>query len=121
MGYLRFYLATSVFVWHFASRWTGTFMFSFTAVFCFFIISGFYMSLILNGPYRTAGLRAFYFNRALRLYPTYLAALLVAAMLRVTIIPLFGPSCDTVLCWIDQVLILPPVIWDHLPAAWQLD
>ncbi len=49
---------------------------------CFFLISGFYMALVLNERY--ADLGSFYFNRALRLLPTYWAVVLltlVAAML----------------------------------------
>lgn len=40
------------------------------AVEIFFVISGFYMSLILASKYRDV--KTFYLNRALRLYPTYL-------------------------------------------------
>jgi peptidoglycan/LPS O-acetylase OafA/YrhL len=36
----------------------------------FFIISGYYMALILDGPYKNDVLR-FYANRALKIYPTY--------------------------------------------------
>jgi peptidoglycan/LPS O-acetylase OafA/YrhL len=43
------------------------------AVQSFFIISGFYMALVLDGKYRDVGL--FYSNRLLRLFPTYLAML----------------------------------------------
>jgi peptidoglycan/LPS O-acetylase OafA/YrhL len=43
------------------------------AVVCFFIISGFYMSMVLNETYasRGRGVLAFYENRMLRLFPTY--------------------------------------------------
>ncbi|ANP45877.1 acyltransferase family protein [Candidatus Viadribacter manganicus] len=43
------------------------------AVQSFFIISGFYMALVLDEKYRDVGL--FYSNRLLRLFPTYLAML----------------------------------------------
>lgn len=43
------------------------------AVQSFFIVSGFYMALVLDGKYRDVGL--FYTNRLLRLFPTYLAML----------------------------------------------
>ena len=53
------------------------------AVECFFTISGFYMGVVLNRRY--AHLRAFYFNRFLRLYPTYWLILFgFSAMLLVT-------------------------------------
>ena len=49
------------------------------AVQCFFVISGFYMSLILGKRYSLdrAGLRRFYSNRLLRLVPTYWTILLL--------------------------------------------
>jgi len=46
------------------------------AVQLFFIISGFYMALILNTKYKSHT-NAFYKNRFLRLYPIYLSVLLV--------------------------------------------
>lgn len=46
------------------------------AVVLFFVISGFYMALILNTKYRGAGARLFYTSRILRLWPTYLAVML---------------------------------------------
>lgn len=48
------------------------------AVQAFFIISGFYMALVLDGKYRDAGL--FYSNRLLRLAPTYLIMLVLGAV-----------------------------------------
>jgi peptidoglycan/LPS O-acetylase OafA/YrhL len=50
------------------------------AVQSFFIISGFYMALVLDGKYKDIGL--FYSNRLLRLFPTYLVmtALTIAAI-----------------------------------------
>ena len=49
------------------------------AVEIFFIISGFYMGLILRGKYeqRAHSTRLFYQNRFLRLYPTYLVCVLL--------------------------------------------
>lgn len=48
------------------------------AVQAFFIISGFYMALVLDGKYRDTGL--FYSNRLLRLAPTYLIMLAFGAV-----------------------------------------
>lgn len=42
------------------------------AVRCFFIVSGFYMAMILQGEY-SRGTRRFYINRILRIFPAYLA------------------------------------------------
>lgn len=71
MGLLRFLLAFSVSLMHggdvhFANI---NFVFGFDAVIFFFMISGFYMTLILNSKYNSPLL--FYLNRALRLYPAY--------------------------------------------------
>ena len=55
------------------------------AVFAFFVISGFYMSLIINEKYAKLpnGTRRFYLNRALRLYPIHwvVVALFIAGAL----------------------------------------
>ena len=70
MGIIRFLLAFSVVVAHFqyfsSLRLTG----GDTAVQAFFIISGFYIALILDGRYSST--KNFLINRFLRLYPTYI-------------------------------------------------
>lgn len=48
-----------------------------TAVQGFYIISGFYMALVLEGKYKSVGL--FYSNRLLRLMPTYFVMMAIAA------------------------------------------
>ncbi len=52
------------------------------AVFAFFIISGFYMSLVLDSRYLklTHGIRSFYKNRSLRLYPVQILLLIAYAL-----------------------------------------
>lgn len=49
------------------------------AVRAFFIISGFYMSLILTGRYQGKPWSVFYTNRMLRLYPAYLVVMVAQA------------------------------------------
>lgn len=72
MGLLRLILALSVIAGH-----SGSTVFGFTgiganyAVFFFFIISGFYMAMVLSGKYRDTPVTSFYKSRALRLFPTY--------------------------------------------------
>ena len=69
MGLLRLLLAISVLMAH--ARISGIFR-GFggeNAVEIFFMISGFYIALILDNSY--PNLRLFYFNRILRLYPIY--------------------------------------------------
>jgi len=75
MGALRLFLAVSVLVTHLRYG-RGILGLSFLdgglAVECFFIISGFYMALVLNEKYNYRGsYRAFIQQRFLRLYPLY--------------------------------------------------
>lgn len=71
MGTLRVILALAVVVAHcgpiFGLPFFGE---GVTAVESFFLISGFYMALVIDTRYRT-NVRAFYFNRFLRLFPLY--------------------------------------------------
>ena len=76
MGILRFLLAMAVFLGHLSS--SKTVMVSGPiAVKAFFMISGFYMALILNEKYVgfPGAARLFWSNRLLRLFPTYLVVL----------------------------------------------
>lgn len=70
MGLLRFLLAVTVIAAHqgslFGLRFIGN---GITAVECFFIISGFYMALVLDTKYSQTW--TFYYNRAVRIYPLY--------------------------------------------------
>jgi peptidoglycan/LPS O-acetylase OafA/YrhL len=92
MGTFRFVLAFAVLLAHIATSigpsivnreslhvlaWSGD------AVIAFFIISGFYMSLIINEKYAKLpnGTPRFYLNRALRLYPIHWVILALYAAL----------------------------------------
>jgi peptidoglycan/LPS O-acetylase OafA/YrhL len=85
MGYLRLMLALFVVFSHaggisipFLGN-TSLNMYNFggrNAVGLFFMISGFYMSLILTDKYKNS-LKTFYLNRALRIFPTYWLVLLL--------------------------------------------
>jgi peptidoglycan/LPS O-acetylase OafA/YrhL len=75
MGILRLFLAVSVLATHLRNG-RGIFGASFLngglAVECFFIISGFYMALVLNEKYNYRGsYGTFILQRILRLYPLY--------------------------------------------------
>ncbi|MBW0005243.1 MAG: acyltransferase [Hyphomicrobiales bacterium] len=75
LGIIRIFLALSVVVWH---LWGHALPFTangYNAVILFFIISGFYMSMVLNSKYLNAPVTNFYFARALRIYPIYLVIL----------------------------------------------
>ncbi len=80
MGIIRFLLAIAVVVYHsytiFGEKMTG----GIVAVQAFYIISGFYMALILNEKYtnKKGSWKLFITNRFLRLYPVYWVVLLLA-------------------------------------------
>lgn len=83
MGVLRLILALSVVAGHVPKFWHPFFLMSGTAaVICFFVISGFYMALVLNEKYTDTG--AFLEARARRLYPAYyfFLAIIVAVAIR---------------------------------------
>jgi peptidoglycan/LPS O-acetylase OafA/YrhL len=72
MGILRFILAIAVVIAHSSPIFGYTFVGGMVAVQTFYIISGFYMSLILNEKYLGKGsYKLFLSNRLLRLYPIY--------------------------------------------------
>lgn len=77
MGYLRLILAITVALVHVYGRqfaWSGQ-----TAVFGFYTISGFLMTLVVSGYYsqQRFGRLKFLLNRAVRIYPTYWCCLLI--------------------------------------------
>jgi len=80
MGFLRLLLAISVVIAHTGPLFGLHFVGGGMAVQIFFIISGFYMSLILNEKYigSNNSYRLFLSNRLLRLFPVYWAVLLIA-------------------------------------------
>lgn len=71
MGFYRFILAVIVVMFHFGgfSSLAGR-----SAVFGFYCISGYLMTLVIDKVYSKMeyGVLAFYVNRALRIYPLYL-------------------------------------------------
>jgi len=77
MGLLRVALALAVFLSHLPLA-TVHFVGGGVAVQGFFIVSGFYMSLVLGGKYADTTL--FYSNRALRIFPGYAVMMVVAAL-----------------------------------------
>lgn len=76
MGLLRVALAMAVVLGHLPLA-SFKFIHAGTAVQAFYIISGFYMALVLDGKYARAGL--FYSNRLLRLMPSYFVMMAIAA------------------------------------------
>lgn len=93
MGFLRLYLALAVFNWHYFRIADDYVPNSYSAVFAFFIISGFYMSLVLNEKYANdaSGTLSFYLGRALRLYPLYwIALVMLVALVSAHLMPTVG-------------------------------
>ena len=83
MGFLRVLLAISVLLEHVGGLpiTNGKFVGGVIAVESFFMISGFYMALVLNEKYNEP--KSFYINRLLRLFPTYWAVLIATILVRV--------------------------------------
>jgi len=72
MGLVRFLLAATVVINHTGPLYGLVFTDAYMAIKIFFIISGFYMALILSEKYTGPGrYRLFYGNRWLRLFPPY--------------------------------------------------
>src|SRR5258708_29799955 len=71
MGILRLLFAISVVIHHEGSLWGYRLISADMAVRSFFIISGFYMALILREKYPSGNYRLFITNRFLRIYPLY--------------------------------------------------
>jgi len=82
MGSLRLLLAISVVLVHSGSFFGFLLLDGLVAVKIFFIISGFYMTLILNEKYLGKGSYYLFFtNRLLRLFPLYLSILLLTLLI----------------------------------------
>jgi peptidoglycan/LPS O-acetylase OafA/YrhL len=77
MGMVRVALAMAVVLSHLPLA-SYKFLSGGLAVQAFFIISGFYMALVLDGKYKDVGL--FYSNRLLRLFPTYFVMVALTAI-----------------------------------------
>lgn len=82
MGVLRLLLALSVVATHCGAIFNINFVGGQIAVQAFYIISGFYMTLILSEKYIKANnsYKLFISNRLLRLYPIYWAVLILSSM-----------------------------------------
>ena len=82
MGIMRLLLALAVVALHAGAIFGLTFVGGQTAVQSFYIISGFYMSLILNEKYIgvNSSYKLFISNRLMRLYPVYWAVLIATVL-----------------------------------------
>ena len=85
MGTFRFLLAIAVAVGHAEGLWGHRIIDGQMAVQCFYMVSGFLISLILSGKYDTStasGIRLFYTNRALRIIVPYWTFLVLIILMR---------------------------------------
>jgi peptidoglycan/LPS O-acetylase OafA/YrhL len=82
MGILRFVLAFAVFNGHAGLPLGFSIVAGSTAVHCFFVISGFYMAMVLNEKYIPSGATYLDFiaSRALRLEPAYLTVVVLTVL-----------------------------------------
>jgi len=82
MGIIRFLLAISVVIAHTSSVYGFNLVGGQIAVQAFYMISGFYMTLILNEKYigRNNSYKLFITNRLLRLYPIYWTVLIITVL-----------------------------------------
>jgi peptidoglycan/LPS O-acetylase OafA/YrhL len=80
MGLIRVFLALSVVLWHIHEA-PQKLLNGAVAVLLFFVISGFYMAMVINEKYALQGdrlwIRRFYAARAWRLYPAYWATMIL--------------------------------------------
>ena len=91
MGLLRLFLALSVIAGHAQATIFGfNGIGAWYAVNTFFIISGFYMAMVLNEKHKTTRPFSFYKSRALRLFPSYLIGVCFALVVSIKeILPFF--------------------------------
>ncbi len=118
MGTLRLLLALTVLNWHYPIV-PFNFIFSYSAVLIFFIISGFYMSMVITEKYGTSrsGMLSFYENRALRLLPVYYIVLFACQLAGQ--FDLFGQEQFDIFgqgvgLAINQLLIFPQTLWANI-------
>lgn len=103
MGFLRFILAACVIVGHSGQLPMLRMADAGVAVKCFFIISGFYMALILDQKYdgrSSSGRWLFWSNRFLRIYPLYWLTLLGSLLFYAAASWKLGHPADRFQLWV---------------------
>ena len=109
MGSLRLYLALAVLSLHADQPFGVPMLDAGIAIRMFFILSGFYMALVLDTKYCGAGsTRAFYINRYLRLWPAY--ALSIALIIAVGV---YSGAMSAL--WARFITL--PAVWQALTVA----
>jgi peptidoglycan/LPS O-acetylase OafA/YrhL len=111
MGVFRLFLALSVLLGH--TRGHGflglSFVYSEIAVQTFFIISGFYMALVLNEKYNQPGdYGTFIQQRFLRLYPTYLILISMVVVVDAIVYAVSGQPWGSLKSWVEYHHLMSP-------------
>lgn len=112
MGFIRFLLAISVIIAHSDSIFGFRLMGGEGAVQAFYVISGFYMTFILNEKYigKNGSYTLFITNRLLRLYPVYWTVLLLAVVVAfVTLFQSGGADFGKLQPYRDYVSSMNPI------------
>jgi peptidoglycan/LPS O-acetylase OafA/YrhL len=122
MGLLRLLLAFSVFNGHAGLALGFSLLSGSAAVHCFFVISGFYMAMVLHEKYAPPrhGYFDFISSRALRLAPTYLAVLAVTLVLSAILMGAGAAPLPAVQANLDLQTRHPGALFWLLNAASQL-
>ena len=114
MGLLRVLLALSVVAAHSTPILGTSLVGGRVAVQTFFILSGFYMALVLDGKYRGRGsYRTFLQQRFLRLFPAYWFVLVLALLYWLTVSLISGQSVGWLATWAAA-----PIAPGALLATW---
>lgn len=143
MGPIRLFLALSVVMGHTGGTILGFHgIYPFPAVNAFFVISGFYMTLVLNEKYDPSHNSLFFVNRIIRLFPTYFIGLALVLIVS-AVLPaanmwqkpneafsliyvvamnlfIFGQDLIYVFCIPDGELCVDPMAASLDPPAWSI-
>jgi len=114
MGVLRLLLALSVLTAHMKGKSIFGFrlLYGDQAVECFFMVSGFYMALVLNEKYdRPGDYLPFLWQRILRLYPAYLIVLFLTIVTLGLVSLAAGSPQSFYQAWFTNASILSPSAW----------
>ena len=90
MGVIRVILALSVVALHCGPFWGFNIVGGTIAVQLFYIISGFYMCMILSSKYKNKSKYLFYTNRAMKIYPVYIITLFFTIILSILFYTIFN-------------------------------
>jgi peptidoglycan/LPS O-acetylase OafA/YrhL len=115
MGLLRFLLALAVLVTHSDALFNIKFVPGNIAVEAFFIISGFYMSMIITEKYSIVknGYSLFITNRLIRIYPIYWLILLISVCYSLVLI-FYAKRVDTLSLYFDYWHSINPLSWFYV-------